>query len=294
LESASHCFSRALRNRFFLDINTPIDSYAGSILSYQAMQQPDKANQTLSLMMEFSQESSNPAHIMLARSVQARLSLLQSNLTSAVHWLETSDVSSDAGTMFFFLDLPRITQCRVWVVQGSETNLHKAEEALQGYSQLCQATHNTPKMIEILLLQVVVHYKQKRYDEAISKLEQALLLARPGGFIRSFVDHGQPVAMLLARLLEQDVAVDFVRQILAAFPSSAESSRSHEAKQSLIDPLTKRELQTLRLLATDLSPNEIAAELVVSVSTVRMHSKRIYRKLNVHSRLQAVLRANEF
>jgi len=298
LETASHHFSQAVKKRYFLDINTPIDSYAGLIFSYQAMQQSDKANETMNLMLEFAQESNNPGHITLARSVQARLSLLQGDLLSAVRWLEMADISSDAGTMFFFLNLPRITQCRVLVAQGSETSLREATKKLQEYWQMCQATHNTPKMIEILLLQVLVHYKQELFDEALAALERAVNLARPGGYIRPFVELGLELVNLLDQLLRQGVAPDYIGQILAAFPSDAglpEDKIINQQSQidNLVEPLTNREFEILALLGERLSNKEIAAELYISVGTVQQHLNHIYSKLGVKGRRKAIAKATE-
>jgi uncharacterized protein YjbI with pentapeptide repeats/DNA-binding CsgD family transcriptional regulator len=100
-------------------------------------------------------------------------------------------------------------------------------------------------------------------------------------------------ADLLAQLQSQSVALDNMRQILAAFSVYGRESQSPDARQDLTEPLTPRELQTLQLLATDLSVEDIATEMVVSVATVRTHAKHIYSKLTVHSRLQAVQRAKE-
>ena len=91
---------------------------------------------------------------------------------------------------------------------------------------------------------------------------------------------------LLIRLKRQEGPSDYVNRILAAFPPATRQT-------TLIDPLTERELQVLRLLATEPSTQEIAAELVVSMATVRTHTKRIYSKLDAHSRLEAVQRAQE-
>jgi LuxR family maltose regulon positive regulatory protein len=100
------------------------------------------------------------------------------------------------------------------------------------------------------------------------------------------VDLGAPMYHLLIRLKRQEGASDYVNQILAAFPLATRET-------TLIDPLTERELQVLRLLATELSTQELAKEMVVSLATVRTHTKRIYSKLDAHSRLEAVQRAQE-
>jgi LuxR family maltose regulon positive regulatory protein len=157
--------------------------------------------------------------------------------------------------------------------------------------QVAEARHNSLQIMQILLLQALAYQAHSRMEEALAMVERAVLLARPGGFVRAFVDGGPPMADLLARLAGRDGAPEFVRQLLAAFPDLG--AGSPDAGQELTDPLTKRELQTLQLLSTHRSVEEIAAEMVVSVATVRSHTKRIYSKLNVNSRLQATQRAKE-
>jgi LuxR family maltose regulon positive regulatory protein len=129
------------------------------------------------------------------------------------------------------------------------------------------------------------------------RLTSALHLAKSGGFIRNFVDLGPPMADLMVRLREQgDIGMDpYVAQILAAFQME-ERGRIAQApvgEPKREGPLTERELQILRLLATDLSPEEIALKLAITVDTVRTHIKNVYKKLGVHSRFEAVQRANE-
>jgi len=217
LETAGHHFSRAVENRSSLDANSDIDSYAGLILSYQAMQHPDKANETMNRMMEFARESGNPDCLPCARSIQARLWLLQGDLESPVRWLKTTCFSFDAGTMLFWLDAPRLTQCRVLIARESEAGLGEATEKLRQHLLFNQATHNTPQMIEILLLQTMACQKQGQTDEAMIFLEHAVTLAWPGGYIRPFVNPGKPMADLLRRLLQYGKAVDYMGRILAAF-----------------------------------------------------------------------------
>ena len=303
LEAAVHHFSRAVENRFALDVYSDIDSYAGLILSYQAMQQPDKANQTMNQMIEFAQGTSNPDCLPRARSVQARLRLLQGDLEYAVRWLETTDFSFDTGTMFFWLEVPRITQCRVLVARGSAAGLREATERLQEHLQFNQATHNTPQMIEILLLQAMAYQKQGQTDEALAVLEQAVTLARPGGYIRPFVNLGKQMAELLTRLLQRGKAVDHIERILAAFdayesvddrdePSPQSEQQPLICNQTLENPLTSRELEILVFLGQGLQNKEIAARLFISLATVKRHSANIYRKLDAHNRQQAIIKAS--
>jgi len=303
LETAAHHFSRALESRFALDTGSDIDSYAGLILSYQAMQQPDKARQAMARMMEFAREAANPAGLPLARSIRARLWLLQGDLESAVRWLEATDFSSDTGTLLFWLEVPRITRCRVLIAGGSAAGLGEATEKLRELLQFSQATHNTPQMIEILILQSMACLKQGQTDEALALLEQAITSARPGGYIRPFVNPGEPMADLLRRLLQQGKAVDYIGRILTAFdvnasaggqvgPSPDSGQQPWVRNQALDRPLTNRELEILSYLGQGLRNKEIAAKLFVSPETVKKHASNICRKLNAHNRQQAVAQAH--
>jgi LuxR family maltose regulon positive regulatory protein len=304
LETASHHFSQAVEKRYSLDAYSDTDSYAGLILSYQARQQPDKANETMKRMLEFAQESNNPYGLPLVRSVQARLWLLQGDLDSAVRWLETTDFSFDTGTTVFWLEVPRITRCRVLVAQESETSLREATENLREHWQFAQATHNTPQMVEIQLLQAMTCQKQGRTDEALAVLERAVTLARPGGYIRPFANLDSSMADLLKRLLQHGNAGGYIRRILVAFDAHESVHKRGElspwseqqpemCNQALDKPLSNRELEILSLLGKGLRNKEIADRLFISPETVKKHTVNIYRKLDAHNRQKAVVKAYE-
>jgi LuxR family transcriptional regulator, maltose regulon positive regulatory protein len=140
-------------------------------------------------------------------------------------------------------------------------------------------------------------------------LSRALRLAEEEGYVRLFVDEGTPMAELLAQGAERRAQSDPIRiyaeRLLSAFPAEQRGEMSHpseveavlrftlERSNALVEPLTQRERDVLRLLETELSGPEIARELTVGLSTVRTYTKSIYRKLNVNSRRAAVKRASE-
>ncbi len=291
-----------MEKAYSLHANTDIDSYAGLILSYQALQQPDKANATMNRMLEFAQESGNPSCLPFARSVQARLRLLQGDLESAIRWLEATDFSFDTGTTLFWLEVPRITRCRVLVARESEAGLRKATEKLREHWHFFQAAHNTSHMIEVLLLQTLICQIQGKTDEALAALEHAVTLAWPGGYIRPFVNQGKRMVDLLKRLLQHGKAVDYIGRILTAFESYEsvnerdESSPQSEQQlwmrnQALDEPLSNREIEVLSFLGQGLRNKEIAGRLFISPETVKKHTASIYRKLDAHNRQQAVVKA---
>jgi LuxR family maltose regulon positive regulatory protein len=154
----------------------------------------------------------------------------------------------------------------------------------------------TGRIIEILNLQALAQQTLGDIDEALNALEQALSLAEPEGYIRLFVDEGRPMAKLLQQVARQGIAQDYVAKLLATCEVrdiNSGSTPQPPNPPAPIELLSDRETDVLRLLNTDLTSPEIAAELVVSVNTIRTHIKHIYEKLNAHSRYEAVERAKE-
>jgi LuxR family maltose regulon positive regulatory protein len=311
LDTAAHHFAKAVSDRYILHTAGALDSLVGLALTFQAQRHQDSADATVALLLEFAQEKNNPAFITVARSCQARLSLMQGDLASAVRWLEMADLATDSGIMFFWLEVPRITQCRMLIAQGSEASLQEAGEKLAVYGKTNKAQNNTRQLIDILLLQSLVYQKQSQSDQALATLTRAITLAEPGGFIRPFLDLGPEMAGLLVRLCQRGVAPEYITRILAAFQDetkdeepalSTPKGRTTKAldpslvlgpSSLLVEPLTPRELDVLALLAQGLTNKEIAQRLVISPGTVRQHAHNLYQKLQVNNRLQAVAKASD-
>ena len=148
----------------------------------------------------------------------------------------------------------------------------------------------TGSVIEILLLQALAHQAQGDIPRALDPLERALTLAEPEGYVRIFVDEGPPMATLLRESAKHGIAPNYVRQLWAAFDKAEGKA---PVTQLLIEPLSERELEVLRLLGTELNGPEIARELMIALTTLRFHTRNIYSKLNVNNRRAAVRRAEE-
>jgi LuxR family maltose regulon positive regulatory protein len=141
--------------------------------------------------------------------------------------------------------------------------------------------------VEVRLLQAVA---ASAPADAMSFLADALNNAQPEGFVRTFVDKGGPMRLLLERLRSQGgERKEYILALLAAFGGAGKASVS----QPLVEPMSERELEILRLLADGLSNQEVARRLVISVGTAKSHVHHILGKLNTGSRMQAVARARE-
>ena len=146
----------------------------------------------------------------------------------------------------------------------------------------------------MILLGLCAH-KAGDTKQAFSALEQAIALAQPEGFIRTFVDEGPSLAQLLYEALSRGIYPDYVRKLLAAFPTSEPEQTNNKQTQSSefdwIEPLSDRELEVLQLLAEGLKNSEISAKLFLSLNTVKVHNRNIFSKLGVKNRTQATTRA---
>jgi LuxR family maltose regulon positive regulatory protein len=152
-------------------------------------------------------------------------------------------------------------------------------------------------VIEILVLQALAHDAQGNLRPALVSLERALTLAEPEGYVRIFVDEGEAMRLLIEKQsCNRDHPLSgYADKLLAAFtqPVAAPKSAIIHQKSDMIEPLSERELEVLRLLRSELSGPEIAQQLIVSLNTFRTHTKNIFNKLGVNNRRAAVQRAEE-
>ncbi len=187
-------------------------------------------------------------------------------------------------------DLP-ISQARVHLAQG---NAPAALEVLESLRRQVEAKGWEDERLKVMVLQAVAYHAQGDKANAVQLLGDALALAEPGGFIRLFVDEGGPMAQLLAEAAARGVMPDYAGRLLAAFAAEQQTSRNNPKRlpaQALVEPLSPRELEILRLLAVGLSNREIGERLFLALDTVKGHNRRIYSKLQVQRRTEAVARA---
>jgi LuxR family maltose regulon positive regulatory protein len=226
-------------------------------------------------------------------AVRARVWVKQGRLDDALTWARDRDLSA-ADELGYLREYEHVTLARVLLARhepsGRAGTLEEATGLLNRLLDAADEGLRTGSAIEILVLQALAARLRGGVPAALVPLERALTLAEAEGYVRTFVDEGAPMKALLEAAAGHGIAPEYVGRLLPAF-GRVEGGRP--ARQGLVDPLSQRELDVLRLLGSDLGGPEIARELVVSLNTVRTHTKNIYAKLGVNSRRAAVSRAEE-
>jgi LuxR family maltose regulon positive regulatory protein len=238
-------------------------------------------------------------------ALRALVALRQGDVGAASRWAAASGLADDDEPAFE-RESQHVALARVLIAEG------KADRALPLLAHLKPAARAADRMrvvVEILVLEALAHRALGRADGALHALNRALALAEPEGHVRVFLHEGAALADLLAESARGSgrrdgpaASVGYLAVLLEHFgpapsPESAPRSKPGEAIELpwwyRADPLHKRELEVLGLVADGLSNEAIAAKLFLAVSTVKRHVSNIYLKLDVHSRTQAVARARE-
>jgi len=268
-----------------------ISSVSGLSMTYQAMGKEVKARQVIGDAIALLLETGNTTQLPIIQAMQAELALMQGDLAFAKHWAASLGLVPPIRPMYGFMT-PYLTLVRVWLAQDTPQSLAKVGELLAELQEYLERAHNTRFLIETLAMKALLAQTLDDPVAAQATLTQALRMAQAGRFIRIFVDAGPEMARLLSQLEVDDDLRDYVGEIRAAFPALQQTQKALK-QGDLLDPLTDRELQILELLGERLSNKEIAAQLVISAGTVKGHTIKIYQKLDVNGRRQAVDKAVE-
>jgi LuxR family maltose regulon positive regulatory protein len=242
-------------------------------------------------------------------ALKARNWVRQGQLAQALGWAREQGLSA-TDELTYLREFEHITLARVLIAQGQNeqapTFIHTTNELLKRLLQTAEAGQRTGSVIAILIGQALADQAQGDIPGAIAVLERALILAAPEGYVRIFMDEGRPMVALLAKMEGKGgtpAVKAYVRRLLAnvevpqevrTLPLEAGGNKpaAHNL-QAWVEPLSEREMEVLQLLRSELSGPEIARELVVSLNTLRTHTKNIFSKLGVNNRRAAINRAQE-
>jgi LuxR family maltose regulon positive regulatory protein len=250
-------------------------------------------------------------------ALKARVYLRQGRLSEALAWARERGLSVD-DDLSYLGEFEHITLARILIAQHQNDplagSIHQAIALLERLLQAAEAVGRMGSVIEILVVQAHAFQAQGNVSQALASLERALALAEPEGYVRIFVDEGEAMRLLILDFrfsIEKQAPQDahplcrYVERLLAIFPQPREANPQstiqnlkhlHLAQvqvSEMIEPLSERELEVLRLLGTELSGPEIASKLIVSLNTLRTHTKNIFNKLGVNNRRAAVHRAED-
>ena len=301
LEQAAGHFSDAAEHCYILHRIAAIESFAGLALCQHLMGQRKEADQTLKKLQNFAIELNDPSYLDIVRSCQARFDVLRGNPDNSMLWAGNDSTPPEFAEQFMWMEVPALTRARVWIALGGEESLGRACELLENISARGKEWNLVNQIIEAGVLHSLALEKLGRPDESMSRLNEVLHSAAPGGWVRPFVELGPAMAVLIKRFNRSGKATDFSRHVLSILNDQPLSQAQKEHDQPLVvekdfgirETLTKRERTILELLAQRLQNKEIAAQLFVSTETVKSHVKRLYQKLDVHNRRDAATIAQQ-
>ena len=301
-EAAAQRFETFIQQRYTVPRHRAFDTMAGFALCHQLLQDERAATLAARNLRNFTRELNDAYGLEIARSCEARIQLMQGDVDRAARWAEFDSRPPEFFAMHYAMEVPAIVRSRVWVALGTKESLDRAYKLLSDIGERARHWHFTNHLIEADVLKSLALAGLGRKDEALERLAATVNLAAPGIWIRPFLETGKPMADLLMQLEGHGLATDFSRQIESEIRGWCESQASHALTESapqvmqeagLYETMTPRELDVLELLAQRLQNKEISDNLFVSPETIKSHLKKIYQKLGVAKRQEAVEKARQ-
>ncbi|MBP7686269.1 MAG: AAA family ATPase [Thermoflexales bacterium] len=226
-------------------------------------------------------------------ALKAHIYLKQGRLAQAQDWARERGLSA-SDEITYLHEFEYLTLARVLIAKGSA---QQASDLLERLRQAAEAQDRLGSVLEISIVQALAYQSHGNTPAPLAALDRALTLAEPEGYVRTFVTEGEPLRVLIEKQKrgEGHQPIEYVNKLLAAFTSPADTSQSARNNQpsAMLDSLSPRELEVLRLIEQGLSNQEIADRLFLAVSTIKGYTRTLFDKLQVQRRTEAVVRARE-
>jgi LuxR family maltose regulon positive regulatory protein len=265
------------------DLDALGDGYIALARTRHALGDAAGASEMLRKARHFAHESDVAWVEARAAVGQVRMWLSEGDDAAAFHWAQNSGlgIGDDIG---YHREDQHTTLARVYIANDEADS---ALDLLNWLSSVSEQAGLAGVFIESRMLEALALQAKGELEAALEALQKTLMLAEPEGYVRLFVDEGTPMQALLQYAASLDVSRNYTDSLLEVFGEPGKTTVPTIA-QPLVEPLSDRELQVLRLVAAGLSSREIGDELIISTNTVNSHLKNVYGKLGAHSRVQAV------
>jgi LuxR family maltose regulon positive regulatory protein len=297
-ERAAEQYHAVVRRRDEAHFDAYRDSVFGLALCYQALGQPGRAQDEVQRLLRMMREAGRSGQLGVIRSFEARLALLRGDSESWGRWLDVNReaLTADLPDALVGLEAPPLTRAWALIAVGDSASLSQAHEDLTALQGRYAAENDRYRLTTVFALQALASYTRGDQASGLTALERALTHGRRGGFVRTFVDLGPPMARMVSALAARERPSSYLRRLQAAVAASDRSDAPTSPAgdpyaDDLPEPLTWREQDVLRQLSRRLSNKEIAVTLGISPLTVKKHAESIYRKLHVTGRRDATRRA---
>jgi LuxR family maltose regulon positive regulatory protein len=241
-------------------------------------------------------ESRATSQIPNIHALRAQLALASGDTATATDWAQEFELGTI--TAGYEILVPALLAARILLNSEQPEAQAKVEAILQEHQSFYESTNNKRFLIETLALRAMQCAATGDDKSAEPLLRRAVTMAKPGGFVRVFVDLGPDIIPLLNRLQLDEQQLKYVGTILAGFQGEVEEKQSDKPvgariqdTAGLSEALSKREKEVLDLLALRLTNKEIGARLFIAPETVKRHAHNIFEKLNVSSRQAARAKA---
>jgi LuxR family maltose regulon positive regulatory protein len=298
LNEAIEHFDWIVQKRFAVFNHAVIDSIYALAVIYQMQGDEGKADETVAIMEEYVNWTKRPSHNTLLGSLKARLELMRGNTVEAVTWQRSFHVVVVLPTIGFFIGARTITECASLAAEGTESSLKAASEKIKKMLDVAKVLNYKGIQIELLILQSIVYYKQRRERNAVNVMKQAVEIAESGSWVFPFIEHGEDAMRIMELLIKEKVHSPYCERLKEAYHKHKELLKTKNYSRlaggkTEIEPLSNRETEILTLLSYGFKNKEIGEKIFLAPTTIKKHVYNIYQKLNVHSRIQLVERAKE-
>jgi len=254
----------------------------------QAQGREPEASQLMEAALALAAKAGGRTSLLHAHAQAAQLALHQGRFADALRWAEGA--RTEEVRPFHSALATSLIRAEVLIRAGEARHRKTAADLLESMNRAAQQVNLHNHRIGILALQSLLCSAAHDEDGAFAALGRSLTLASRGRYIRAYLDLGSDMRSLLARFPAQSEHEDYVTELREAFVNERLRTQGH-VSPGLPDPLSDRELDVLVLMGQRYSNKEIARKLHVSVPTVKSHAIRIYQKLHVHRRREAVEKA---